>query len=240
MAHSFPAPGLVNGRTDGHLGALLRLVERDPKIGGVQESCDRRAGARRSRQGLGACRDVAGSSGRCLRTRAADLPEDAEQDHRGGHFAAKRDGPVPQALPLGAGNGGIVGALRRAIRYGRRYLEGLPVDVRGRPSRYRRPYRIARRRAPTKAFQSMSVAGTGGFKVVSQGIAAALVATAAGLLVAIYAVIAYNYFVARINGIAMQYKLFSEEFLAALSAMTPNAGARGPTTAAAASTASTT
>jgi biopolymer transport protein ExbB/TolQ len=67
-----------------------------------------------------------------------------------------------------------------------------------------------------KAFQSMSVAGTGGFKVVSQGIAAALVATAAGLLVAIYAVIAYNYFVSRINGIAMQYKLYSEEFLTAL------------------------
>ena len=51
-----------------------------------------------------------------------------------------------------------------------------------------------------KAFQSMSVAGTGGFKVVSEGIAAALVATAAGLLVAIYAIIAYNYFVARMNG----------------------------------------
>jgi len=67
-----------------------------------------------------------------------------------------------------------------------------------------------------KAFQSMSVAGTGGFKVVSQGIAAALVATAAGLMVAIYAVIAYNYFVARINSIAMQYKLYCEEFLAAL------------------------
>src|SRR6185437_8294559 len=59
-----------------------------------------------------------------------------------------------------------------------------------------------------KAFQSMSVAGTGGFKVVSQGIAAALVATAAGLMVAIYAVIAYNYFVARINGISMQYRLY--------------------------------
>src|SRR5450432_3449965 len=90
------------------------------------------------------------------------------------------------------------------------------------------------------AFQSMSVAGTGGFKVVSQGIAAALVATAAGLLIAIYAVIAYNYFVSRISGIAMQYKLFSEEFLAALAAMTPSAGARGPATAAAASPASTT
>jgi biopolymer transport protein ExbB len=71
-----------------------------------------------------------------------------------------------------------------------------------------------------KAFQSMSVAGTGGFKVVSQGIAAALVATAAGLLVAIYAVIAYNYFVARINGISMQYRLYCEEFLATLSEST--------------------
>jgi len=75
-----------------------------------------------------------------------------------------------------------------------------------------------------KAFQSMSVAGTGGFKVVSQGIAAALVATAAGLLVAIYAVIAYNYFVSRVGAIAMQYKLYSEEFLAALGAVGSRAG----------------
>jgi biopolymer transport protein ExbB/TolQ len=68
-----------------------------------------------------------------------------------------------------------------------------------------------------KAFQSMSVAGAGGFKVVSQGIAAALVATAAGLMVAIYAIVAYNYFVARVNAIAVQYRLFTEEFLMALS-----------------------
>jgi biopolymer transport protein ExbB len=67
-----------------------------------------------------------------------------------------------------------------------------------------------------KAFQSMSQAGTGGFKVVSQGIAAALVATAAGLLVAIYAIIAYNYFVAKIANIGVQYKVFCEEFLMAL------------------------
>ncbi len=67
-----------------------------------------------------------------------------------------------------------------------------------------------------KAFQSMSQAGTGGFKVVSQGIAAALVATAAGLLVAIYAIIAYNYFVARIAAIGVQYKVYCEEFLFAL------------------------
>jgi len=40
--------------------------------------------------------------------------------------------------------------------------------------------------------------------------------SAAGLLVAIYAVIAYNYFVARIGVIAMHYRLFAEEFLTAL------------------------
>ena len=65
-----------------------------------------------------------------------------------------------------------------------------------------------------KAFQAISMAGgAGGFKVVSAGIAAALVATAAGLLVAIYAVVAYNYFVAKVNQIGVQYKLFTEEFL---------------------------
>jgi biopolymer transport protein ExbB len=68
-----------------------------------------------------------------------------------------------------------------------------------------------------KAFQAISMAGgAGGFKVVSAGIAAALVATAAGLLVAIYAIIAYNYFVAKVNQIGVQYKLFAEEFLFAL------------------------
>ena len=84
-----------------------------------------------------------------------------------------------------------------------------------------------------KAFQSMSVAGTGGFKVVSQGIAAALVATAAGLLVAIYAVIAYNYFVSRVGAIAMQYKLYSEEFLAALGSLGTRAGSPATATPAA-------
>jgi biopolymer transport protein ExbB/TolQ len=51
---------------------------------------------------------------------------------------------------------------------------------------------------------------------VSQGIAAALVATAAGLLVAIYAIIAYNYFISRVGAIAVEYKVFCEEFLLAL------------------------
>lgn len=69
-----------------------------------------------------------------------------------------------------------------------------------------------------KTFQSMAATGAGGgFKVVAGGIAAALIATAAGLMVAIYAVIAYNYFVSRIATIGVQYKLFCEEFLMALS-----------------------
>ena len=77
-----------------------------------------------------------------------------------------------------------------------------------------------------KAFQSMSVAGAGGFKVVSQGIAAALVATAAGLMVAIYAIVAYNYFVARVNAIAVQYRLFTRGVPDG--AVRARAGASGP------------
>ena len=77
-----------------------------------------------------------------------------------------------------------------------------------------------------KAFQSMSVAGTGGFKVVSQGIAAALVATAAGLLVAIYAVIAYNYFVSRSTASPCSTSLYCEEFLFALSESPKKPGRR--------------
>jgi biopolymer transport protein ExbB/TolQ len=79
-----------------------------------------------------------------------------------------------------------------------------------------------------KAFQAISMAGgAGGFKVVSAGIAAALVATAAGLLVAIYAIIAYNYFVSRVNAIAVQYKVWCEEFVFALGDYVKTKGAGG-------------
>ena len=49
-----------------------------------------------------------------------------------------------------------------------------------------------------KSFESMAIAGTGGFAVVAAGISEALVATALGLGVAIIAVIFYNYFQTRI------------------------------------------
>jgi biopolymer transport protein ExbB len=55
-----------------------------------------------------------------------------------------------------------------------------------------------------KAFETMAVAGTGGFAVVAAGISEALVATALGLGVAIIALVFYNYFqtrIASLNGL---------------------------------------
>jgi biopolymer transport protein ExbB len=50
-----------------------------------------------------------------------------------------------------------------------------------------------------KAFHSMSVMGSGGFAVVAGGISEALIATALGLIVAIVALIFYNYFQTRLD-----------------------------------------
>lgn len=52
-----------------------------------------------------------------------------------------------------------------------------------------------------KSFHQMAVMGTGGFAVVAAGISEALVATALGLLVAILALLFFNYFQVRIGGI---------------------------------------
>ncbi|MGH7889991.1 MAG: MotA/TolQ/ExbB proton channel family protein, partial [Thermodesulfobacteriota bacterium] len=60
-----------------------------------------------------------------------------------------------------------------------------------------------------KSFHSMSVVGTGGFSVVAGGISEALIATALGLIVAIVAVVFYNYFQIRINSINAELKINS-------------------------------
>ncbi|MHB8874147.1 MAG: MotA/TolQ/ExbB proton channel family protein [Myxococcaceae bacterium] len=55
--------------------------------------------------------------------------------------------------------------------------------------------------------------GTGGTASVMTGISEALIATAAGILVAVEAVILYNYFQARLSRVAVELKLLSDEFV---------------------------
>ncbi|HEY3448528.1 MAG TPA: MotA/TolQ/ExbB proton channel family protein [Myxococcales bacterium] len=63
------------------------------------------------------------------------------------------------------------------------------------------------------AFKDMAAAGTGGFAVVASGISAALETTAAGIFVAVEAVVLYNYFQARLGRVSAEVKLLSDEFV---------------------------
>jgi len=63
------------------------------------------------------------------------------------------------------------------------------------------------------AFQQMAASGSGGIGTVSAGIAEALVTTAFGLLVAIPAVMAYNYLQAWVDARAVDISESSNEFL---------------------------
>ena len=63
------------------------------------------------------------------------------------------------------------------------------------------------------AFQEIGIQGSASIAVVAPGVAEALVATAAGLFAAIPAVIAYNYFLAKIRKTTFQVEAFSIEFL---------------------------
>jgi biopolymer transport protein TolQ len=64
------------------------------------------------------------------------------------------------------------------------------------------------------SFRGIGQAGTASLAVVAPGIAEALIATAMGLLAAIPAVIAYNYYLSRARRITIQMEDFSEEALA--------------------------
>ena len=69
-----------------------------------------------------------------------------------------------------------------------------------------------------KSFESMAIAGTGGFAVVAAGISEALVATALGLAVAIIAVIFYNYFQTRISSLNGLFRIEVAKILQHISA----------------------
>ena len=69
-----------------------------------------------------------------------------------------------------------------------------------------------------KSFESMAIAGTGGFAVVAAGISEALIATALGLAVAIIAVIFYNYFQTRIATLVGLFRIEVAKILQHISA----------------------
>jgi biopolymer transport protein ExbB/TolQ len=82
-----------------------------------------------------------------------------------------------------------------------------------------------------RSFEAISRTGSGGLASVSAGIAEALVATAAGLFVAIPAVVAYNHFVSRVKACTSEMDGAASELLShlariAVAAALP-AGSRG-------------
>jgi biopolymer transport protein TolQ len=66
------------------------------------------------------------------------------------------------------------------------------------------------------AFQGLGAAGSATLRAVAPGISAALITTAAGLFVAVPAVVAYNLFTARIRVLASAVDDFCRELLNAL------------------------
>lgn len=66
------------------------------------------------------------------------------------------------------------------------------------------------------AFKDLALAGGGGPSVVAKGIAEALVATAGGLLVAIPAVVIYNYFMRKAKTIGVEMEVASTRLLVML------------------------
>jgi biopolymer transport protein ExbB len=77
-----------------------------------------------------------------------------------------------------------------------------------------------------QAFHQMAVTGQGGFSVVAAGISEALVTTAAGIAVAIEAVVIYNALNTHVQRLGVQFKLLAEEFLEMLAE--PVARTAGP------------
>lgn len=64
-----------------------------------------------------------------------------------------------------------------------------------------------------RAFHDIAVAGAGGMAIVIGGVAEALVCTAAGLFVAIPAVIAFNYFIKRVEHFLNDMELCASELI---------------------------
>lgn len=64
-----------------------------------------------------------------------------------------------------------------------------------------------------RAFENMAATGSGGFAVVAAGISEALIATAAGLLVGVLAIFAYNAFMVRIGNEGADLREWTDDLL---------------------------
>jgi biopolymer transport protein ExbB len=63
------------------------------------------------------------------------------------------------------------------------------------------------------AFRQMAATGQGGFTVVASGISEALITTAAGIAVAIEAVVIFNFLNVHVQKLVLQLRLLTEEYL---------------------------
>jgi biopolymer transport protein ExbB len=78
------------------------------------------------------------------------------------------------------------------------------------------------------AFQSMAQTGQGGFAVVAAGISEALVTTAAGIAVAVLAVVLYNALNTHAQKLSLQLRLLTEEYLELVVELLPTLPAAPP------------
>jgi biopolymer transport protein ExbB len=68
-----------------------------------------------------------------------------------------------------------------------------------------------------RSFQEMAKTGSGGFAVVASGISESLIATAAGIVVAVISVMAFNAFQTRWNSLVLLMRVQTEELAEVLS-----------------------
>ncbi len=75
-----------------------------------------------------------------------------------------------------------------------------------------------------RSFQEMARTGSGGFAVVAAGISESLVATAAGIVVAVIAVMSFNAFQTRWGHLVLTVRLQTEELVELLDLLTDSGG----------------
>ena len=78
------------------------------------------------------------------------------------------------------------------------------------------------------AFQQMAQTGQGGFAVVAAGISEALITTAAGIAVAVLAVVLFNAINTHVQRLTLQLRLLTEEYLELVKELAPTLGKAAP------------